>query len=99
MTFKEIIESAKGYLKENLTPENTTLLTHIDTELDKLVESHKELEKEHDDIKGKLLEVVKGTSFKVEKEPNDIGDKEEEKIPTLDEAFDEAFQEIKEARK
>ena len=42
---------------------------------------------------------VKGTSFKVEQEPNDIGDKEEEKIPTLNEAFDQACQEIKEARK
>ena len=100
MGFNEVIESLKAYLKENLTPENTNLLSHIDKDLDKAVDAHKATEKELASVKDKLVDVVKETSFKTESKDADPNKVEEEDKPLgINEAFDEAFKEIKEARK
>jgi len=96
--FNDIIGKVKQILKDNLTAENTELFTQIDKEVDNIVSAHKETEEKLSETQDKLLEVVKGTSFKSESEPNQPEGTQQE-TPSLDEAFDNAFAEIESKRK
>ena len=98
MNFNEIINSVKSLLKENLTAENTSLFTQIDKGLDNIVSAHKETEDKLSMTQDKLLEVVKGTSFKSETEPNNP-EPAPEKALSIDEAFEVSFGEIQNKRK
>lgn len=97
MNFNEIITSVKQLLKENLTAENTPLFTQIDRSLDNIVSAHKETEDKLSMTQDKLLEVVKGTSFKSETEPNNPEPAQE--ALSIDEAFEVSFDEIQKSRK
>ena len=96
--FNDIIDNVKQILKDNLTAENTDLITKLDKEVDNIVSAHKETEDKLSQTQDKLLEVVKETSFKSENEPNQAEDTQEE-TPSLDKAFDDAFAEIESKRK
>lgn len=98
MNFNEIITSVKQLLKENLTAENTPLFTQIDRSLDNIVSAHKETEDKLSQTQDKLLEVVKGTSFKSETEPNNPEPAQEEAL-SIDKAFEVSFDEIQKSRK
>ena len=96
--FNDIIDEVKQLLKENLTPENTQLMTQLDKKVDSIVSAHKETEDKLSQTQDKLLEVVKETSFKSESEPN-RPEETQEKILSIDEAFDDAFAQIESKRK
>ena len=96
--FNDIIGNVKQILKDNLTAENTDLITKLDKEVDNIVSAHKETEDKLSQTQDKLLEVVKETSFKSESEPNQPEDTQKE-TPSLDQAFDDAFAEIESKRK
>lgn len=98
MAFKETLNALKQILKDNLTPENTELMTRIDKGLDDINVEHNTTEQKLSETQEKLLEVVKGTSFKLENEPDDNENKTE-KLLDIDEAFDDALKEIESNRK
>ena len=97
MNFNEIITSVKQLLKENLTAENTPLFTQIDRSIDNIVSAHKETEEKLSETQDKLLEVVKGTSFKTEPEP--VNPEPEPEALSIDKAFEVSFDEIQKSRK
>lgn len=96
--FKDTIDELKQLLKDNLTAENTQLLTQIDKKVDGIVSAHNETEEKLSQTQDKLLEVVKETSFKSESEPN-LPEATQSQTPTLDQAFDDAFSQIESKRK
>ena len=82
--FTDTIMKLKDGLKELLTAENTEAITSLDKELDTLVETHETSEKQLQEVKDKLVDVVKNTSFKGA--PEDVT-KTEEPL-TIDEAIE-----------
>lgn len=97
MAFKENLQALKDLLKANLTAENTELITKIDKGLDTLSGDHSATEEKLSQTQDKLIEIVKGTSFKVEGEPDPIEDNTK-KVPTIDEALEIAFKDIESKR-
>lgn len=99
MAFKDTLNALKELLKNSLTADNTELITKIDKGLDDINVEHKATEDKLSSTQEKLLEIVKGTSFKLESEPKDPNEDTEESAMDIDKAFDEAFQEIESNRK
>lgn len=97
-TFKELMSNVKSILKAKLNNDNLELFTQIDTELDKLSESHEKTETDLTATKDKLVEMVKSTSFKDSKpEENKPGDTDEPM--DIDKAMELSLQEIIAKRK
>ncbi len=96
--FNDIIGKVKQILKDNLTADNTELFTQIDKEVDNIVSAHKETEEKLSQTQDKLLEVVKGTSFKTESEQSKK-DESTEEVVSIDEAFENGLNEIEANRK
>lgn len=93
MTFEEKVNEFKAFLKENLSADNVELMSTLDKKVDELVSTHKETEAKLTTTQDKLLEIVKGTSFKLEDEPKTPGE-DTEKTLSVDEAFEDAFKGI-----
>ena len=98
MTFKESINNLKKLLKDNLTSENTELFVKIDKSIDEITSQHEETETKLTQTQDKLLEVVKGTSFKTESEQSKK-DESTEEVVSIDEAFENGLNEIEANRK
>lgn len=99
MAFNDVLTALKQLLKDNLTPDNTELMSRIDKGLDNIVVEHKATETKLNETQEKLLEIVKETSFKSESEPNDPNESAQDKILSIDEAFDDALMNIESNRK
>ena len=98
MAFNDTLNALKKLLKDSLTADNTELITKLDKGLDDINVEHKSTEEKLSQTQDKLLEVIKGTSFKEEGEPNNSND-DNEKVLDIDEAFDDALSEIESKRK
>ena len=88
----------KGLLKDKLNNQNLELFTEVDKELDKLSESHEKTESDLSSTKDKLIEVVKSTSFKDDREPNLPNDNTDDPMD-IDKALETSIEEIVNARK
>lgn len=97
MSFNERLQALKEKLRSNLTAENTDLFTELDKDLDKLSEDHTATETKLTQAQDKIIEIVKSTSFKTEGEPSHA-EEHTDKIPTIDEAFSNAFSQIEAER-
>ena len=97
-TFKELMSSIKTMLKESLNGENLDLFTKVDTELDKLSESHEKTENDLSETKDKLIEMVKSTSFK-DSEPEDNHKDNTDEPMDIDKALELSIQETLANRK
>ena len=64
MAFKDTISQIKENLKKQLTADNTQVITDIDKQVDSLLIEYEELDKKNSDLKDKLIDYVKNTSFK-----------------------------------
>lgn len=62
--YNEIHESAKDLLKQNLTADNSEVITLLSTKLDELEQEHEKLEEEISQLKDKYVENIKATTFK-----------------------------------
>ena len=96
--FNDNLNALKQLLKDNLTADNTELITKIDKGLDDILVEHKSTEDKLSQTQEKLLEIVKGTAFKLEKEPEDTGNRQDEAMD-IDKAFDDSLNEIMSNRK
>ena len=97
-TFKELMSGVKSMLKEKLNNDNLELFTQIDTELDKLSESHEKTESDLSKTKDKLVEMVKSTSFKDSEAEENHKDNTDEPMD-IDEALELSIQETLANRK
>lgn len=97
-TFKELMSNLKGVLKDKLSADNLELFTQIDKGLDELSESHEKTESDLSSTKDKLIEVVKSTSFKDDREPNTKEDDTDDPMD-VDKALETSIEEIIKARK
>lgn len=96
--FNDNLNALKQLLKDNLTADNTELITKIDKGLDDILVEHKSTEDKLSQTQEKLLEIVKGTAFKLEKEPEDTSNTQDEAMD-IDKAFDDSLNEIMSNRK
>lgn len=62
--YNEITESFKDLLKQNLTADNSEVITQLSTKLDELKQEHEKLEEENSQLKDKYVEYIKATNFK-----------------------------------
>lgn len=97
-TFKELMSSVKELLKDKLNNENLELFTEVDKKLDELSESHEKTESDLSSTKDKLIEVVKSTSFKDDREHNTPEDDTDDPMD-VDKALETSIDEIIKGRK
>lgn len=97
-TFKELMSNIKGLLKDKLNDTNLELFTEVDKKLDELSESHNKTEEDLSTTKDKLIEVVKNTSFKDDREHNTSEDDTDDPMD-VDKALETSIDEIIKARK
>ena len=97
-SFKELMANLKELLKAKLNDENLELFTEVDKGLDKLSESHEKTESDLSSTKDKLIEVVKSTSFKDDREPNLPNDNTDDPMD-IDKALETSIEETIKARK
>ena len=90
-TYKEIANDIKSSLKNMLTADNTDAITSLDKQIDELIEQHKAQENEIAEVKDKLIDVVKNTSFKTASKDAEIGAQDK----SLDEILTEELNKIK----
>lgn len=88
------IDSIKEILKNNLTADNTDEITKAVSELDHILEEHNQAKKEISDLKDRIVEQVKYTSFK-DTPQND----EAEHIPSVDEAIENNLKKFENSKK
>lgn len=92
--FEEQYNAFKELLKQNLTADNTEIITQMSNKLDELKGTHDSLQAENTKLKDKIVEVVKGTTFKeTPKDPIDDSPK------SFEDASKEALEKILENRK
>lgn len=97
MAFKDVFESLKKLLKDNLTTENTEFLTKMDKALDNLNVEHTTTETKLTQAQDKILEIVKSTSFKIDSEKSPAETDTDEPM-SLDDAIDAAIKELESNR-
>ena len=99
--YEELMAKTKSQLKDSITKESSqkeiAWVQSIDKSLDELLEEHKKLLEENSSLKDSLIESVKNTGFKVNKESDDIGIQEETK--SLDEIMMEELSKIEANRR
>lgn len=93
--FEELMNEVNDLLKENLTAENTESITKIKGKLDDLTKEHNLSVAENQKLKDKIVDVVKGTTFK--ETPKDPIDDSQPK--SFEEASKEALDNILKNRK
>lgn len=85
--FEEILGNIRKSLEGLTTAENVEATASIAKNIDRLEEEHKSTELELKNSKDALVKYVKETAFnKKPEEDNDLN-----KVPSLEEAFEEAF--------
>ena len=87
--YNEITESFKDLLKQNLTAENSEVITQLSTKLDELKQEHEKLEEENSQLKDKYVEYIKTTTFP-EAPKNDVLDEPK----SLDDAITDSVNKI-----
>ena len=99
--YEELMAKTKSQLKDSITKESSqkeiAWVQSIDKSLDELLEEHNKLLEENSSLKDSLIESVKNTGFKVNKESDDIGIQEETK--SLDEIMMEELSKIEANRR
>ncbi|MBR2557471.1 MAG: hypothetical protein IKE95_03730 [Methanobrevibacter sp.] len=94
--FDEKMNNIKEQLKSLLTADNTEQITKAVASLDELSTEHNATVNENSNLKNKIVEIVKGTTFKEQsKETNSL---EPEREVSLDEALKQAEQKILQER-
>lgn len=92
----EIKGQLKSMLKEDSSKEDIERIAELDKQLDSLSETHKGLVDENTELKGMVINQVKSTGFKVEKQEDDIGVSE---TKSLDDILLENARNIEQSRK
>lgn len=94
--FDEKMNNIKEQLKSLLTADNTEQITKAVASLDELSNEYQASVNENSNLKNKIVEIVKGTTFKEQsKEANSL---EPEGEVSLDEALKQAEQKILQER-
>lgn len=62
--FEEKYNEFKEFLKGSLSADNVDFITNLSTHLEELNTEHKAVEEENGKLKDKIVEYVKGTTFK-----------------------------------
>lgn len=94
--FDEKMNNIKEQLKSLLTADNTEQITKAVASLDELSTEHNATVNENSNLKNKIVEIVKGTTFKEQSKETDSF--EQEKEVSLDEALKQAEQKILQER-
>lgn len=94
--YEELLNSLKDQLKNMVTADNTETITKAVGIIDELGKVHKEALDENSKLKDKIVDIVKGTTFKDSLEGKAQG---EDTPLTFEEACKQAEKEILEKRK
>lgn len=94
--YDEICNNLKQQLESLLNADNTEQITKAVASLDELSKEHEATAVENSNLKNKIVDIVKGTTFKEQsKETNPL---EPERALSLDEALKQAEKQILENR-
>lgn len=94
--FDEKMNNIKEQLKSLLTADNTEQITKAVASLDELSNEYQASVNENSNLKNKIVEIVKGTTFKEQSKETDSLEPERE--VSLDEALKQAEQKILQER-
>ena len=94
--FYEKMNNIKEQLKSLLTADNTEQITKAVASLDELSNEYQASVNENSNLKNKIVEIVKGTTFKEQSKETDSLEPERE--VSLDEALKQAEQKILQER-
>lgn len=94
--FDEKMNNIKEQLKSLLTADNTEQITKAVASLDELSNEYQASVNENSNLKNKIVEIVKGTTFKEQSE--DASTLEPEGAVSIDEALKQAEQKILQER-
>lgn len=90
--YDELMTQAREELKNLLTADNSEQITKVVATLDELANAHKQTTDENSNLKNKIVDIVKGTTF--EKQSEETGSFEPQRALSLDEALKQAEKEI-----
>lgn len=94
--FDNTMNNIKEQLKSLLTADNTEQITKAVASLDELSNEYQASVNENSNLKNKIVEIVKGTTFKEQSE--DAPTLEPERAVSIDEALKQAEQKILQER-
>lgn len=94
--YQDTINSLKDQLQNLLTAENTDTITKAVSTIDELEKIHQETVGENSNLKNKIVEIVKGTTFKQQSESKELPD---DSVLTVEEACRQAEKELLQNRK
>lgn len=97
MDYKEKIASLKENLNSLLTAENTDTITKAVSQLEEIEKIHESDNAEKQELKNRIVDIVKNTSFKDVKDGNKID--EHPQVVDVDVAISQAINKIKENRR
>ena len=90
--YDELMAQAREELKNLLTADNSEQITKVVATLDELANTHKQTTDENSNLKNKIVDIVKGTTF--ERQSEDANAYEPQKALSVDEALEQATKEI-----